>query len=463
MCGIAGISMSPGDKSMDTRKAAVALLKGIASRGPDATGAAWYVPEQDGVALTKVAVPVWRFLEAREGQIPRATPTMILHTRFTTKGSASNRLNNHPVQHGNIMGVHNGVLQNDSELFRQLAVKRNAEVDSEAIFALINHSDDAPTKELGRIRGDAAVAWIDIRKPEVLHLARVTGRPLYIAQTKSGSLLFASTKEAVRDAVEAVGATIEYEGEMKDEHYSRVEGGVIKDYMPIEGVVSTSSSFRSRYAYTSGATTTGGTSVPVAGAPAFSHAHEYTTYAAEIAKKPLPQLLQLARAGSYVARKSIADRYSNGWKELTHEECRARLAELSDEQLLMAVQAGLLQARNEGAKRKLQMPDSRVAPVVGAHWWTTRDFFNELLPWATLGAYGAKREIVARAAGSSKQWWNGIPGWQLAQLVSWDSKEALDEVECRYGGEEEKPGKALVLAKAPVERVEVEVVEARNH
>lgn len=259
MCGIAGISWSESDKAFSTRDAAVSLLKGIASRGPDATGAAWYQPVEDAVALTKVPVPAWRFIEAREERIPADTPTMILHTRFATHGSVHDRVNNHPIQHGNIVGVHNGVLQNDNEIFEDLDVKREGEVDSEAIFALVNAVNEEVegmhlTQVFSALLGDAAVAWIDIRNPESLHLAKVVGRPLYTAQTPGGSLVFASTQKAVDDTIKAIGLSKAWGEEMKEGHYMRVVAGVIMDYLPLEGIKARDEAWSKQYAYTSGTT-----------------------------------------------------------------------------------------------------------------------------------------------------------------------------------------------------------------
>lgn len=254
MCGIAGVSWNDKDNEFSTRAAAVGLLRGIASRGPDATGAAWYQPVEDAVALTKVPVPAWRFIEAREERIPEDSPTMILHTRFATHGSVNERVNNHPIQHDNIIGVHNGVLQNDDEIFEELkqdGVTRNGEVDSEAIFALIGLTTDV-TRAFELLLGDAAVAWIDVRKPEELHLAKVVGRPLYVAQTQGGSFLFASTQTAVDTTLKTMGVDKTWGEEMRDGHYMRVVNGVVLDYLPLIGIQGPDKSWSERYSWTSG-------------------------------------------------------------------------------------------------------------------------------------------------------------------------------------------------------------------
>lgn len=251
MCGIAGISMSHNDQKMNAANAAESLLTGIASRGPDATGAAWYNVDDDTVSLTKIAVPAWRFIEARKDVLPDETPTMLLHTRFGTHGAASVRSNNHPVVHGNIIGIHNGVLSNHKELFQSMKREPLTEVDSEAIMALLN-TDKHPTEVLGQIRGDAAVAWINLQEPEVLHLANVIGRPLHIAQTTEGSLLFASTKKTLDDTAQDNGLEIEFYQDVPGAKYLRVEYGVITQYLDIENVQEHDEAFSKAYAWTSG-------------------------------------------------------------------------------------------------------------------------------------------------------------------------------------------------------------------
>lgn len=254
MCGIAGASLNPNDHKLNLRTASAALLRGIASRGPDATGAAWYDHDEDAVKLTKIAVNTEKFLTARKEILPETTPVIILHTRFATTGSKSERKNNHPIHHGNIVGVHNGVLWDHKGMFREMGREPLADVDSEAIFALLN-GGVRPEKVLNKVEGDAAIGWIDLEDPEVLHLACVVDRPLFIAQTAEGSLMFASTKAAIQDAAKACDVTLEYEHEVEQGKYLKVVGGIITEYLPIPGVKS-NAAWANRYSWTSGRTTT---------------------------------------------------------------------------------------------------------------------------------------------------------------------------------------------------------------
>lgn len=258
MCGIAGISVAAGDTKINTRVVASSLLLAIETRGRDATGAAWLNADGDTVDLTKVPVTATSFLKHRTEHLPTTTATMILHTRTGTHGSSQNRLNLHPVVHERIIGVHNGVLRNHGKLFTNSKRKPTAQVDSEGLMAILN-TDEHPTEVLGQIEGDAAIAWMDLDEPEVLHLACVTGRPLCIGQTEEGSLIFASTVNAIRDAARAGGLKLAYEETVKEETYMRVVAGVIVECLVIKGVKHSDKAFRDKYAYTSGTGATKGT------------------------------------------------------------------------------------------------------------------------------------------------------------------------------------------------------------
>ena len=63
------------------------------------------------------------------------------HTRDPTKGSPQIPSNNHPIVRGDTIGIHNGTIKNDDEIFLRLIDMKTSgrigSVDSEAIFALI--------------------------------------------------------------------------------------------------------------------------------------------------------------------------------------------------------------------------------------------------------------------------------------------------------------------------------------
>ena len=194
MCGIAGYSIGP-DSRVDRTLAAQALLAGIAERGSDAVGYAWAA--SDGRAhVHKQRSGASGLLERLA--VPAVASSVLLHVRDYTKGHPTIEANNHPVRHGAVVGIHNGIVVNDEEIFAAYGFERaEAEmtVDSEAIFALADHTHGS-AKALERLHGAVATAWIDERRPRELFVARAVGRPLWIGRGRHETFL-ASTREAL--------------------------------------------------------------------------------------------------------------------------------------------------------------------------------------------------------------------------------------------------------------------------
>ena len=120
------------------------------------------------------------------------TQYVMLHTRFTTQGSTSNNINNHPVVSQGMIVTHNGVLSNDSDVLARLGVTPLGEVDTEAINAGLAH--ESPGWVLDEVDGSMSVAWVDSTKPDIVNLMTNGLNPLVIARTKSGDVVWASTK-----------------------------------------------------------------------------------------------------------------------------------------------------------------------------------------------------------------------------------------------------------------------------
>lgn len=247
MCGIAGFCLSDHDLTfVNTRRLAANLLRGIEHRGKDATGAAWRDPDTGTFhqpVVQKRDVPASIFV--RELSMPRKARVGILHTRFATQGHEKYMVNNHPISTGGIVGVHNGHVDNDADLFEDMGIqdRRIGQVDSEAIFAALawgNEPDDkgrallpgstSPGGILSNVEGGAAVGWLDaMDDPNVLHCARIFSSPFVWAQTVGGSFLFASTTEAIKEACQYAGLVIETIDFLKEGSYLRVQSGVITD------------------------------------------------------------------------------------------------------------------------------------------------------------------------------------------------------------------------------------------
>jgi glucosamine 6-phosphate synthetase-like amidotransferase/phosphosugar isomerase protein len=202
MCGIAGYSLKV-DARIDRTLAAQALLGGIAERGADAVGYAHRSPGE-AVSVHKQRSGASAFLP--ELTVPASSVEVLLHVRDYTKGHPTIEANNHPVRHGHIVGVHNGVILNDEEIFERHAIQRyepSMTVDTEAIFALVEGFGPWG-KTLEQLRGSMATAWVDERERGAVYLARGVGRPLWTGESRDG-IFFASTKHALEVSEQFLG------------------------------------------------------------------------------------------------------------------------------------------------------------------------------------------------------------------------------------------------------------------
>jgi asparagine synthetase B (glutamine-hydrolysing) len=221
MCGIAGFSLGP-DATVDRTLAAQALLAGIAERGADAVGYA-HRGASTGVRVTKLRGGASALLD--ELDVPADAEHALIHVRDFTKGHPEIHANNHPIRHGSVVGIHNGIIENDDELLARYGIERaepQMTVDSEAIFALMERSDHDP-RALSEMRGAMAAAWLDERDGATLYLARGRLRPLWLGRTDHG-LYFASTRRALAIAAAALKVRV-HVSELREGRLLHVVGG----------------------------------------------------------------------------------------------------------------------------------------------------------------------------------------------------------------------------------------------
>jgi glucosamine--fructose-6-phosphate aminotransferase (isomerizing) len=223
LCGIAGYSLGP-ESAVERTIAARALLTGIAERGADAAGYAYRAPE-GGIAVHKQRSGATALLERI--RVPEDASQLLVHVRDHTKGHPSLAANNHPIRHGTVVGVHNGIIENDDELFAWHQIDRaepGMTVDSEIIFALAEVSRGHTAAALEQLFGTMATAWLDEGRPELL-VARGLGRPLWLGKGKH-ELVFASTRLA-RELVESYAGIKLRKSEMPEGTLVAVEHGRI--------------------------------------------------------------------------------------------------------------------------------------------------------------------------------------------------------------------------------------------
>src|SRR6059036_4015259 len=158
MCGIAAYSL-PRTSRVERTLAAQALLAAIAERGADAVGYAYRAPGETYPTVVKQRTPASKLLE--RVSVPQTANQLLVHVRDYTKGHPSISANNHPVRHGPVIGIHNGIITNDDELLAPHSCARSEPrmtVDSEAIFCLAAHSHNDP-RALEDLHGSLAAAW----------------------------------------------------------------------------------------------------------------------------------------------------------------------------------------------------------------------------------------------------------------------------------------------------------------
>jgi glucosamine--fructose-6-phosphate aminotransferase (isomerizing) len=180
MCGIVGIvGREPVAPLM------VDALKRLEYRGYDSAGVATL---EKGRLERRRAEGKLRNLEQRLGREPLAGTIGIGHTRWATHGRP-NENNAHPHATDRVAVVHNGIIENFSELRRELAAggaRFATETDSEVIAHLVTSEmekgkppADAVAAALPRLRGAFALAFLFDGEDDLLVGAR-RGSPLAI-------------------------------------------------------------------------------------------------------------------------------------------------------------------------------------------------------------------------------------------------------------------------------------------
>jgi glutamine---fructose-6-phosphate transaminase (isomerizing) len=207
MCGIIGVVGS--NDTLDT------LLEGLARleyRGYDSAGVALVRPGETWRARAAVGTESVRALTLECVDAPRGFHSGIGHTRWATHG-APEAMNAHPHLDcsGNVAIIHNGIIENHSELQEELEQRGHlfsSVTDSEVLAHLIEESRaeglellEAVRQSLLVVRGAFAVAAMDATEPDVIVAARRIS-PLILG-TAAGVTYLASDIPAILDRANA--------------------------------------------------------------------------------------------------------------------------------------------------------------------------------------------------------------------------------------------------------------------
>lgn len=183
------------------------------SRGTDATGIAGWGTGR--LMYHKAA------LSAQFYNFPKEVPgsTGIGHTRMATTGKPENNNNNHPINAGNIVGAHNGMLWAHQWSADRFGLTLEHEVDSELLFRVLEHTDDTALRVemFEKIEGDATIVWLDTNHPDTLFAAAMGGRPAHYVRTKDGRFVVASTTQACLWALDPESLEMESDGTGKQQ------------------------------------------------------------------------------------------------------------------------------------------------------------------------------------------------------------------------------------------------------
>ncbi|RLI56706.1 MAG: hypothetical protein DRO87_07780 [Candidatus Thorarchaeota archaeon] len=232
MCGIFGIAFLKGNNVSNVRdvtKLVRGLFKRVESRGKKASGLALVSPREIDVLKAPVSGSVFietpEFaqlmnkklrVEQRHLEVERTT-FIIGHCRFDTKGAPENNDNNHPIVVGTTVGVHNGVIINDDDVYDTFKYtarfpKRIAEVDSEIIFALIDYYHTKMSYTLveairavhKELTGGFACATVNTSNPYLMGLFKKSNPISVIHLVKADVIVFASEFFMATEAVKEV-------------------------------------------------------------------------------------------------------------------------------------------------------------------------------------------------------------------------------------------------------------------
>ena len=186
MCGLVGFVGS----SLVQRDIAVfsQLLEVDAVRGRHSTGI-FGVDAVGETSVFKRALASQDFLELTAAQNIMYDPTvnaLVGHNRYATTGAVTNE-NAHPFKYGHITLVHNG------SLTTQVGLPDHTKfaVDSENIaYAFFKDGAEAT---IPKLQGAFALIWHD-EEDNTLNFVRNDERPLTMAETATGDLVFASER-----------------------------------------------------------------------------------------------------------------------------------------------------------------------------------------------------------------------------------------------------------------------------
>lgn len=221
MCGIFGIIVkeNSGTGTGFITKALENVARLSIARGKDSSGLVFKNNAQQNFDLVKGDIPVFDLLktEAYKNNLKNALSEFskgnrfqaIGHARLVTNGSQLLEVNNQPVIKDGIIGIHNGIIVNADELWKQYSkLKRDYEIDTEILLSLIRDKlsvdtslDKAVCETLQQIEGTVSTALMFNDRDELV-LATNNGSLYYILTEQY--LIFASEEFFLKSLIKKI-------------------------------------------------------------------------------------------------------------------------------------------------------------------------------------------------------------------------------------------------------------------
>lgn len=209
MCGLAGVILGT-KRRRRTELAEIAarfteLLLLNERRGRHATGLA-LVDRDGGYLLLKRPVPARAFVELELyrqvlAELSNRTTCILGHTRWPTRGTPAEPLNNQPIRRGRTLGTHNGTILNSTPLALAHGIRRLCQVDTEVLVRLADDASDLDDF-LGRLRaarGELAAVLVRLDRPGEVALIR-GNKPLTLRHHARWRCLFYASEDRALDA-----------------------------------------------------------------------------------------------------------------------------------------------------------------------------------------------------------------------------------------------------------------------
>ena len=222
MCGIFGLIVHKDSDYAPPfiQKSLATLARLSESRGKDSSGLVFRNESERELRVFKGAVPLHYLLKRQEvthyfarvvGATnhnrpagPQRTFSVMGHSRLVTNGSQLNDENNQPVVKNGVIGIHNGIIVNETELWlRHPEIQRTYKIDTEVMLALIRkyvgvygNVATAVSKTITEIFGTVAAALF-LDNLNILAIATNNGS-LYTLTNEGGLFVFASEEYFLR-------------------------------------------------------------------------------------------------------------------------------------------------------------------------------------------------------------------------------------------------------------------------